>query len=121
MTTTWDRKLNQNEINEIEKMIDANPAIDYLMAETIMLMPPERLKEICEKHKVNPQKPEPAKVLTEEEKYTGRVLSDEEAEEIHQQRLKEDLERLKLYEKLQKEKEEKEEKDSVFEENQIIY
>ena len=121
MTTIWDRKLNQNEINEIEKMMDANPAIDYLLAETIMLMPPERLKEICEKHKVNPQKPEPAKVLTEEEKYTGRVLSDEEAEEIHQQRLKEDLERLKLYEKLQKEKEEKEEKDSVFEENEIIY
>ena len=121
MTTTWDRKLNQNEINEIEKMMEANPAIDYLMAETIMLMPPERLKEICEKHKANPQKPEPAKVLTEEEKYTGRVLSDEEAEEIHQQRLKEDLERLKLYEKLQKEKEEKEEKDSVFEENEIIY
>ncbi len=98
----WDRKLTEADKTRIDQMMKLNPSIDYLMAETIVLMPPERFKEICENHKNNPREPEPARVLTEEEMHTGRVLSDEEQKEIEEQREKYDQE---LYDKMMKEKE----------------
>jgi hypothetical protein len=81
-----------------------NPSIDYLLAETIVLMPPERFKEICENHKNNPRDPEPARVFTEEEMHSGHVLSDEEQKEVEEQRAKEDKEKLELYNKIEAEK-----------------
>ena len=47
----YHRKLTVNEEEEIRKMMENNPVIDRLLAETICLMSPEDLKEICDKHK----------------------------------------------------------------------
>ena len=105
----WDRKLNELDKKKIDDIMKANPVIDYLLAETIVLMPPERFKEICEDHKNNPREPEPARILTDEEMKTGKVLSEEEQKEVEAEREEQYQKQLKLYEKLQKEKEEKEE------------
>ncbi len=107
----WDRKLNELDKKKIHDIMESNPAIDYLLAETIVLMPPERFKEICENHKNNPREPEPAKVLTKEEMHTGKILSEEEQKEVEEERDRIDNERYALYEKMQKEKEEKEKVD----------
>lgn len=101
----WDRKLNEKDKKEIQRLMDSNPVIDYLLAETIVLMPPARLKEICDDHRMNPKEPEPPRVFTEEELKGGRVLSDEEQKEIELEREKVDQERKDLYDKMQKEKE----------------
>lgn len=101
----WDRKLNEADKTQINQLMKMNPTIDYLLAETIVLMPPERFKEICKDHRLNPKKPEPAKVLTEEEMKTGRVFTDEEQEEVEEQREIDDKVKLELYDKMQKEKE----------------
>ena len=47
----YNRKLTHNDEAEITKMLEANPVLDRLIAETIVLMPPEDLAEIIEKHK----------------------------------------------------------------------
>jgi glutathionyl-hydroquinone reductase len=47
----YNRKLTHNDEAEIIKMMEANPVLDRLIAETIVLMPPEDLAEIIEKHK----------------------------------------------------------------------
>ena len=47
----YHRKLTVNDEEEIRKMMESNPVIDRLLAETICLMSPEDLKEICDKHK----------------------------------------------------------------------
>jgi hypothetical protein len=101
----WDRKLTDADKKEIQRLMDANPVIDYLIAETIVLMPPARLKEICDDHRMNPKEPEPARVFTEEELKGGRILSDEEQKEIELEREIKDQERKDLYDKMQKEKE----------------
>lgn len=105
----WDRKLTELDKKKIDDIMKANPVIDYLLAETIVLMPPERFKEICEDHKNNPREPEPARMLTEEEQKGGKVLSDEEQKEVEEQRAEDDKKQRELYDKLQKEQEEKEE------------
>tara|TARA_R110000744_G_scaffold16253_2_gene44888 strand:+ start:117 stop:473 length:357 start_codon:yes stop_codon:yes gene_type:complete len=101
----WDRKLTEADKQQINNLMKMNPAIDYLLAETIVLMPPERFKEICDNRKNNPTEPEPAKVLTEEEMHTGTVFTDEEQKEIEEQREKKEKEQHELYDKIQKEKE----------------
>jgi len=47
----YDRKLTILEEKQIKEMMELNPIIDRLIAETILLMPPGRLKEICDNHK----------------------------------------------------------------------
>jgi glutathionyl-hydroquinone reductase len=47
----YKRKLTHNDEAEIIKMLEANPVIDRLLAETILLMPPDDLDEIIQKHK----------------------------------------------------------------------
>ena len=47
----YKRTLTVNDEEEIRKMMENNPVIDRLLAETICLMSPEDLKEICDKHK----------------------------------------------------------------------
>tara|TARA_R110000822_G_scaffold58459_3_gene146319 strand:- start:1703 stop:2005 length:303 start_codon:yes stop_codon:yes gene_type:complete len=46
----YKRKLTINDEEEIRKMMEHNPVIDRILAETICLMPPEDLKEICDLH-----------------------------------------------------------------------
>jgi hypothetical protein len=112
MTTTteqhhpiWDRKLTEFDKAQIEQMMSMNPAIDYMLAETIVLMPPERFKEICEHHKANPREAEPARVLTDAEQHTGRVFTDEEQKEAEDAIKKADQKRNELYDKMEAEKE----------------
>ena len=100
----WDRKLTAADKKEIQRLMDSNPVIDYMLAETIVLMPPARLKEICDDRRMNPKEPEPARVFTEEELKGGRILSDEEQKEIELEREIKDQERKDLYDKMQKEK-----------------
>jgi len=47
----YKRTLTVNDEEEIRKMMENNPVIDRLLAETIVLMPPEDLKEICDKRR----------------------------------------------------------------------
>ncbi len=47
----YKRKLTPEDEDQIRKMMESNPVIDRLIAETIVLMPSEDLKEICDKHK----------------------------------------------------------------------
>ena len=47
----YHRKLTVNDEEEIRKMMEGNPVIDRLLAETIVLMPPEDLKDICDLHR----------------------------------------------------------------------
>tara|TARA_R110001632_G_scaffold2330_1_gene10204 strand:- start:616 stop:909 length:294 start_codon:yes stop_codon:yes gene_type:complete len=47
----YKRKLTPQDEAEIVRMMDANPVIDRLIAETMVLMPPADLAEIIEKHK----------------------------------------------------------------------
>jgi len=49
----YKRKLTADDEEEIRKMMEANPVIDRLIAETIVLMPSKDLKEICDKHRDN--------------------------------------------------------------------
>lgn len=47
----YKRKLTPEDEEEIRKMMESNPVIDRLLAETIVLMPSEDLKDICDRHK----------------------------------------------------------------------
>jgi len=111
MSTTidWERELSPLEKRHIDEMMKMNPAIDYLLAETMMLIPEARRKEIIQNIKDNPIKPAPARVLTEEEQHACHVLTEEEQAEVEQERAKVDAERLALYDKIEKEKEQEKE------------
>ena len=104
----WDRKLNKADKAQIQKLMEMNPDIDYLLAETIVLMPPEKFKEICDKHKAEKKEPEQARILTEAECHTGHVFTDEEQAEAEAARAIIDKERNGKWEKMAKEKEEEE-------------
>jgi len=47
----YKRALTAEDQDNIRKLMAANPVIDELIAQTMVLMPPEDLKEIIEKHK----------------------------------------------------------------------
>ena len=47
----YKRKLTPEDEEEIRKMMESNPVIDRLLAETIVLMPSEDLKDMCDRHK----------------------------------------------------------------------
>jgi len=102
----WDRELTDLEHQQIRQMMELNPSIDYLLAETIVLIPEARRNEIIQNRKDNPIEPEPAKVLTEEEQHNCHVLSAEEQIEVEEERERRDAERLALYDKIEAEKEE---------------
>ncbi len=77
----WDRELTILEEKQIKEMMELNPVIDRLIAETIIKMPPDRLKEICDNHINNPREPEPPRILTEEECHNCRIYTEEEQKE----------------------------------------
>ncbi len=93
------------EKKQIASMMELNPIIDYLLAETIVLTPEDRRQEILQQITDNPREPEPAKELTEDEQHACYVLSAEQQAEAEEAQAKVDAERLALYEKLEKEKE----------------
>ena len=113
MTTThktgehpiWDRQLTNADKTEIQRLMDCNPVIDYMLAETIVIMPPKRLKEICDDHRMNPKEPETARVFTEEELKGGRIMTNEEQKEIEMEREIKEQKQKELYDKMEKEKE----------------
>ena len=83
----YKRKLTHNDEAEIIKMLEANPVIDRLLAETILLMPPDDLDEIIQKHKSKELKdPYPNKEfvavyktgVVEPEKTIGFTIQEEE-------------------------------------------
>ena len=113
----WDRELNEYEKGQVAKIMEANPVIDQLIAETILLMPPDKLKEICDKHRTDKPKPEPARVFTEEECRGGRVLSDEEQKEVEDERFEKEQ---KQKEKMEKWIKEQDEKAKILEEEEYI-
>tara|TARA_R110000751_G_scaffold21845_3_gene62272 strand:- start:3073 stop:3357 length:285 start_codon:yes stop_codon:yes gene_type:complete len=47
----YKRTLTIEDEESIRKMMEHNPVIDRILAETICLMPPEDLKDICDKRK----------------------------------------------------------------------
>ena len=97
MTDIYDRELTLAEEKQIKEMIELNPIIDRLLAETIIKMPKDRLKEICDEHKTNPPPPEEIRVFTEEELHNCHVLTDEEQKEVELEReLKEQEYKLKM-------------------------
>ena len=59
MTSPFDRKLTAQEEHQIQHMINTYPEIDYLIAETIVLMPKDELSELVNKHKKGELKSEP--------------------------------------------------------------
>ena len=75
----YKRKLTAEDEEQIRKMMAANPVIDRLIAETIVLMPSEDLKEICDKHKAGTlEDPYPNKEYPNNTLKTGKVLPEEE-------------------------------------------
>ena len=72
MSNPFDKKLTANEENQIQYMMKEYPEIDYLIAETIVLMPKEELSQIITKHKNKELKlePEPKREYTLK---TGKV------------------------------------------------
>jgi len=52
MENDWNTApLTKLQIKKMEKLIELNPEADSLYVESIVRMPPEKLKEIVEKHK----------------------------------------------------------------------
>ena len=52
MENDWNTApLTKLQIRKMEKLIELNPDVDSLYVESIVRMPPEKLKEIVEKHK----------------------------------------------------------------------
>ena len=52
MENDWNTApLTKTQIRKMEKLIELNPEADSLYVESIVRMPPEKLKEIVEKHK----------------------------------------------------------------------
>lgn len=83
----YNRKLNHNEEAEIVRMLEANPVMDRLIAETIILMPKEDLAELMELHKKKELKdpwengkfePVIKNGIVEPEKVVGFTIQEEE-------------------------------------------
>jgi len=74
----YKRKLTPEDEDHIRKMMESNPVIDRLLAETICLMPSEDLKEICDRHKEGTLKdPYPNKEYENNTIKSGEVLPEE--------------------------------------------
>lgn len=58
MTNPYDRELTLAEKKTIETMMELNPVLDRLIAETLVLMPEEDLKEIVEQSKTDTLPPD---------------------------------------------------------------
>lgn len=71
----YDRKLNPEEEAQIKAMMDYNPVLDYLIAETIVKMPKDDLDLIVKKHKEGKLKNDLPEV-TEYVLKTGKVLEE---------------------------------------------
>ena len=87
----WDRELTGLEKMTIKQIMDANPVIDYMLAQTMVLMPPDKMKEICDRHMKDKPEAEPARMLTEDEQRAGHVLSDEEQKIVEDERTAKEL------------------------------
>ena len=74
----YSRKLTAEDEDYIRKLMESNPVIDRLIAETIVLMPSEDLKEICDKHKEGKlEEPWPNKEYESHTLKTGKVEPEE--------------------------------------------
>ena len=51
MTNPYDRELSKLELQQIEKMMQSNPLLDFLYCETLIKMPKEDLEEIIKQSK----------------------------------------------------------------------
>lgn len=111
----WDRELTGSEKLLIKQIMDANPVIDYMLAETMVLMPPDKMKEICDRHKKDKPEAEPARMLTEEEQCGGHVLTDEEQKIVEDERDAKELAHKEKMDAWVKEQEEKELKEEEYE------
>jgi hypothetical protein len=71
----YERELTPEDEEKIRRMMESNPVIDRLIAETICLMPEEDFNEIVKKHKKKELKEDPTiQKYTEFVLKTGKVL-----------------------------------------------